>query len=283
MLSAVQKLIAEFTAEFIDNAPQFLVAIAIFVATLILSKVAQRWAERSVKKRIEDLETRKFLAKTARYTVLVLGILAALDQVPGVHITSLLAGLGIVGFTIGFALQDIARNFIAGLLLLLRQPFSVNDAVEIAGHAGTVMEITMRDTVIKTWDGVMEIIPNLDVYTNPIVNYSELPLRRRTVMVGLGYGENVDRAKEIILDTIRTTAGVLEEPAPEILTEELGDATLNLAARFWVNQQTDNLFGVHSDVIDAINAAAEREGIDLPYPIQVVKLEADLPFETPLS
>jgi small-conductance mechanosensitive channel len=76
---------------------------------------------------------------------------------------------------------------------------------------------------------------------------------------------------------------VLEEPAPEILTEELGDATLNLAARFWVNQQTHNLFAVHSEVVDAINAVAEREGIDLPYPIQVVKLEADLPFETPLS
>jgi small-conductance mechanosensitive channel len=279
MLSALQDLLTDF----IDNAPQFLIAIAIFVATLIFSRVAERWTERSTKQQIEDVQTRKYLAQTARYAVLVLGILAALDQIPGIKITSFLAGLGILGFTIGFALQDIARNFIAGLLLLLRKPFSADDAVEIAGHDGIVMELNMRDTVIKTWDGVMEIIPNLDVYTNPIVNYSELPLRRRTVMVGLGYGEDVDRAKEIILDTIRTTEGVLEEPAPEILTEELGDATLNLAARFWVNQQTHNLFGVHSDVVDAINAAAEREDIDMPYPIQVVKLEADLPFETPLS
>jgi len=279
MLSAIQELIADFIA----NAPQFLWAIAIFAATLILSKVAQRATERSVKKQIEDPETRKFLAKIARYAVLVLGILAALDQVPGVDITSFLAGLGILGFTIGFALQDIARNFVAGLLLLMRQPFSVEDVVVIAGHTGHVLEITMRDTVIKTPDGVMEIIPNLDVYTNPIVNYSELPLRRRTVMVGLGYGQDVDRAKEIILDAVRATEGVLAEPAPEFLTEEMGSATLNVAARFWVNQQTHNMFVVHSDVVDAINAAAEREGIDLPYPIQVVKLEADLPFETPLS
>jgi small-conductance mechanosensitive channel len=279
MLSALQDLIAEFIA----NAPQFIAAIGISVATLILSKVAKRWTERSVKKQIEDPETRKFLARTARYAVLVLGILAALDQIPGVAITSFLAGLGILGFTIGFALQDIARNFIAGLLLLMRQPFGVDDVVEIAGHTGHVLEITMRDTVIKTPDGVMEIIPNLDVYTNPIVNYTELPLRRRTVMVGLGYGEDVDRAKEIILNAVRTTEGVLEEPAPEIITEELGAATLDLAARFWVNQQTHNMFFVHSDVVDAINAVAEREGIDMPYPIQVVKLEADPPFETPLS
>jgi small-conductance mechanosensitive channel len=279
MLSALQNLLTQL----ILNAPQFLIAIAIFIATLILSRVVERWTQRSIKKQIEDPQTQRYLAQVARYAVLVLGILAALDQIPGIEITSLLAGLGILGFTIGFALQDIARNFIAGLLLLLRKPFSVDDAVEIAGHDGIVLELNMRDTVIKTWDGVMEIIPNLDVYTNPIVNYSELPLRRRTVIVGLGYGEDVDRAKDIILSTIESTEGVLEDPAPEILTEEFGAATLNLAARFWVNQQTQNLFAVHSEVVDAINAVAERESIDMPYPIQVVKLEADLPFETPLS
>jgi small-conductance mechanosensitive channel len=267
--------------QFLDNLPNFLVAIAIFIATLLLSKVARRWTKQNVKNRIDDPETRELLARIARWTVLVLGTLAALDQVPGVDITSLLAGLGILGFTIGFALQDIARNFIAGLLLLIRQPFGVGDGVEVAGHAGTVMEITTRDTVIKTRDGVMEIIPNLDVYTNPIVNYSELPLRRRTVAIGLGYGEDVDRAKQVFLDVIRGIEGVEERPAPEILTEELGDSALSLTARFWVNQQAHNLFAVHSEVVDAINDAAELERIDLPYPTQRVQLEAELPFGTP--
>jgi small conductance mechanosensitive channel len=127
----------------------------------------------------------------------------------------------------------------------------------------------------------MEIIPNLDVYTNPIVNYSELPLRRRTVMIGLGYGEDVDRAREVFLDIIRNTEGVTEDPAPELLSEELGDSALTIAARFWVNQETHNLFGVHSEVVEGINGAAEREGIDLPYPTQMVQLGAELPSETP--
>jgi small-conductance mechanosensitive channel len=267
----------------VRNLPSYLLAAGAFVATLILSGLAGRGMKRSVKNKIEDPETRELLARMTRWTVLVLGTMTALNQIPGIDVTSLLAGLGIVGFTIGFALQDIARNFIAGLLILMRQPFNVGDAVEVAGHAGTVMEITVRDTVIKTWDGVMEIIPNLDVYSNPIVNYSELPLRRRTVMIGLGYGEDVDRARTIFLDVIRGTEGVLKEPEPEILTEEFGDATLNMAARFWVNQQTHSLFGVHSDVVDALNETAEREDIDMPFPTQVVQLEADLPFETPLS
>ncbi len=268
---------------FIENLPSYLVALGISIASLFLAKMVKRTVKQSLKDQVEDPEKQELIARVARWTVLTLGLLTAANQIPGIDVTSLLAGLGIVGFTIGFALQDIARNFIAGLLILMRQPFSIGDAVEVAGHAGTVMEIRVRDTVIKTWGGVMEIIPNLDVYSNPIVNYSELPLRRRTVMIGLGYGEDVGRAREIFLEAIQNTDGVQEEPAPEILTEELGDATMNMAARFWVNQQTDNLFGVHSDVVEAINEAAEREEIDLPYPTQVVQLGAELPFETPIS
>ncbi len=267
----------------VKNLPSYLVALGIFVATLFLSGLAKRAIKDSLKNQVEDPETQELLGRVARWTVLVLGALTALNQIPGIDVTSLLTGLGIVGFTIGFALQDIARNFIAGLLILMRQPFSVGDAVEVAGHAGTVMDIRVRDTVIKTWDGVMEIIPNLDVYSNPIVNYSQLPLRRRTVIIGLGYGEDVDRARDVFLDAIKTTEGVQGEPAPEILTEELGSSTLNMAARFWVNQQTHNLFAVHSDVVEAINEAGEREGIDMPYPTQVVQLGAELPFETPIS
>jgi small-conductance mechanosensitive channel len=269
--------------ELLQNLPNYLIAIATFVATLFLSGVARQWIKRGVEKRVDDPETQELMARIARWTVLVLGTLTALNQIPGIDVSSLLTGLGILGFTIGFALQDIARNFIAGLLLLMRQPFGVGDAVEIAGHTGTVMDIKTRDTVIKTLDGVMEIIPNLDVYTNPIVNYSELPLRRRTVMIGLGYGEDVNRARELFLSAIRGTDGVLKDPAPEMTSEELGDSAVTIAARFWVNQWTHSLLSVHSDVVEAINRTAEEEGIDLPYPTQVVRLEAGPSSEVPVT
>jgi small-conductance mechanosensitive channel len=275
--------VEEVVQQFFQNAPSYLIAIIAFIATLLLSRVAKQWTKQSVQERVEDPETQELIARIARWTVLVLGTLTALNQIPGINVTSLLTGLGVLGFTVGFALQDIARNSIAGLLLLMRQPFSVGDAVEIAGHAGTVMDITTRDTVIKTWDGVMEIIPNLDVYTNAIVNYSELPLRRRTVMIGLGYGEDVDRARQAFLDAIQSTEGVVEEPAPEMLSEELGDSALTIAARFWVNRETHNLFAVHSEVVEAINRTAEREGIDLPYPTQIVQLGGEFPMETPIT
>jgi len=276
-------LLRDLLDSFLHNLHSYVFSAVFFVLTVILSRLVERAVEHGVKDRVADEETQQLLGRIGYWAVFVVGTLMALNQIPGVDVTSLLAGLGILGFTIGFALQDIARNFIAGLLILLRDPFSVGDAVEVAGHAGSVVEITMRDTVLKTWDGILEIIPNLDVYSNPIVNYSELPLRRRTVAIGLGYGEDVARAKQLILGVIQDTEGVVDEPAPELLTEEFGDATLNLAARFWINQDSHSIFGVQSDVVDAINDLAERENIDMPYPTQTVRLEADLPFETPIG
>ncbi len=277
MLSGFEPLAAQLT----KNGLQLLVAAVILIGAILLSRVTARWARQFLARRIKDANTRRFLRRTARYTVLALGILAALDQIPGVHITSLLAGLGIVGFTIGFALQDIARNFMAGLLLQMRQPFGVGDAVEIAGRAGIVLDITVRDTVIKSWNGVMEIIPNLDVYSRPIINYSEFPLVRRTVALSLDRGEEIDKAKDTIMDIIRGTSGVLEEPAPEIFTQEMGDRALSLEAAFWVNQQTHNQFAVHSDVVEAINRGARQKEIGMPLPAQVVVLESESPTASP--
>ncbi len=276
MPSSFEALAAELT----ENVLQLLVAAGILIGAVLLSRLAAQWARQAFGRRIKDPDTRRFLRRTVRYTVLALGLLAALDQIPGIHITSFLAGLGIVGFTVGFALQDIARNFIAGLLLLMRQPFAVGDAVEIAGRAGIVVDITIRDTVIKSWDGVMEIIPNLDVYSRPIINYSEFPLVRRTVVINVGRDEDVGKAKEAIMGVIRATRGVLGEPAPETFIQELGDTALRLEAHFWVNQREHNQFNVHSNVLEGINAVAREEEIDIPLPAQTVFLEPELPTDS---
>jgi small-conductance mechanosensitive channel len=261
---------------FVQNALQFIpkliVALIVFGVSLFLSVVAARWARRTAGTKINDEERLLLLSRLARWAVIVLGTVLALDQVD-FDVTGFVAGLGIAGFTIGFALQDITRNFIAGLILLVRQPFDIGDSVEVAGYAGTVLEINTRDTVLKTWDGEMVILPNLEVFSKPIINYSDLPNRRRTVQIGLGYNENVNRATEVFLATISSVEGVLADPAPELLAEALGDSTLQLAARFWVNQETHGLFTVHSTVVQRLKEVAEQEQINLPFPIQTVRLE----------
>ncbi|MFP4344421.1 MAG: mechanosensitive ion channel family protein [Anaerolineales bacterium] len=254
--------------------PNLLVALVVFVITLWLAGVAARQAEESAKKRIEEPEIVEILVRITRWGVLILGTLVALEQV-NFNITGFLTGLGILGFTVGFALQDISRNFVAGILLILRRPFNIGDAIKIGDFSGAVLKINMRDTVIRTWDGEMVIIPNIDVFTQAITNYTALPLRRRTVKIGLGYGQDLRQAVEILIEALRNVDGVLESPAPEIYAQELGDSVLNFAAYFWLNQKTHGLFKVQSDAIQAINTAAERAGIDMPYPTQVVHLQAE--------
>ncbi len=256
--------------------PHLIAALVTFTASLLLSGVAARWARRTARVKIKDPETLRLLSRLARWTVIILGTVVALDQV-NFDVTSFIAGLGIAGLTIGFALQDIARNFVAGILLLVRQPFNIGDAVRVADHSGAVLDITTRDTVLKTWDGEMVILPNIDVFTSAITNYSQLSHRRRTVYIGLGYGEDVDQAIQVLLEAIRSVEGVLEDPPPTLLAEELGDSALILAARFWVNQETHGLFDVHSAVVQTIKEVAEREGIELPYPIQTLRLEGTWP------
>jgi small conductance mechanosensitive channel len=261
---------------FVDRALQFIpklvVALIVFGVSLFLSVVAARWTRRTASTKIDDEETLLLLSRLARWTVVVLGTVLALDQVD-FDVTGFVAGLGIAGLTIGFALQDITRNFIAGMLLLVRQPFDIGDSVEVAGHGGTVLDITTRDTVLKTWDGEMVILPNLEVFNKAIINYSDLPHRRRTVRIGLGYQEDVGKATEVFLKAVRSVDGVLEDPAPTVQAVDLGDSTLSLDARFWVNQETHGLFDVHSSVVQTIKEVAEKEGVELPYPIQTVRLE----------
>ena len=168
-------------------------------------------------------------------------------------------------------------TFVAGILLLIREPFGIGDVVQIADHAGTVLAINARDTVIKAWDGEMVILPNIDVFGSAIVNYSDLPYRQRTVRIGLGYGQEIAPAMRAFLAAIREVEGVLADPPPTVHAEELGDSALVLAARFWLNQRTHSLLDVHSMAVQAIVEAAEREGIDLPYPIQTVRLEGEWP------
>jgi small-conductance mechanosensitive channel len=260
--------------------PRLITALVIFVASIIVGGLVKRALKRALTPRVQDQEILELLGRLARWGVIILGTLAALDQV-NFDVTSFVAGLGIAGFTIGFALQDIAKNFVAGIILLIRQPFEIGDAVEISGLSGTVLEISTRDTVLKSFDGEAVIVPNGDVFTSPIINYSKLPLRRRTVMIGLGYGEDVDRAIQLFLDVIQGVDGVLSDPVPTVLVDSLGDSALTLAARFWVNQTSHGLLDVQSAVVQAIKEIAEEHEIDLPYPTQTLRLEGGWPGEGP--
>lgn len=265
-------LLQDLLTEALQYLPRLIFALVIFFITLLIAKPLGRWVERAARPKIRDPETLRLLGRLTHWSALIIGTIVALDQV-NFDVTGFVAALGIAGFTIGFALQDIARNFVAGILLLVRQPFNIGDAIKVGEYTGKVVNITTRDTVMNTWDGEMVIIPNLDIFTTAITNYSEYPDRRRSIYIGLGYEEDVNRAVKLFLGAMRAVDGVLDEPTPTVQAEELGDSTINLVARFWVNQRTHSLLDTHSAVVQALKEVSERESISLPYPIQTVRLE----------
>ena len=277
-MDAVFEQVGGLALQAVDFLPRLVLALVVFLLSLLVAKLAGRAVERAT--RNADRELARLLARLASAATLVVGTVVALDQV-NVNVTGLVAGLGLVGLTLGFALQDIAKNFMAGALLLMQQPFEIGDVIEVAGHRGEVTDVDIRATTIKTWDGQEVIVPNADVYTSAITNYSKYPRRRVVLGIGVGYEEDLARAQEVLLGAVRGVEGVLEDPVPAIHCKSLGSAAVDMAAYFWIDQTESGLFQVTSEAVKAVKEAAERESINLPYPVQTVRLRR-LTEEEPL-
>lgn len=268
----LSEIFQDWLVSFVEFLPKLIAGVIIFILTLVLAGFVAKWVRKVANKKIESVEILQLLSTIAKWSVIILGTILALSQV-NFDVTGFVAGLGIAGITIGFALQDIAKNFISGLLLLIRQPFQLGEFIEVSDFSGTVKEINIRDTVIETLDGELVIIPNTQVFENPIINNTTSKFRRATVSIGLGYEENTEDAIKVFLEAIKSVPGVAMEPAPSIMADTLGDSALMLSARFWVDQHKDNFVIVQSEVVKAIKVASEEHNIDLPYPVQTVLLK----------
>jgi small conductance mechanosensitive channel len=277
-MDAVYGKLVELLSQAVDFVPRLILAIVVFLASLLGAKFAGRAVARAAKN--ADEEVSRLLSRLAAVATIVVGSVVALDQV-NFDVTGFVAGLGLVGFTLGFAFQDIAKNLMAGILIVIQQPFEIGEAIEVSGYSGAVTDVDIRATTIKAWDGQKVIIPNADVYTSTIVNYSEYPARRIILALGLGYEEDIGRAEEVFLEAVRGVEGVLDDPAPAIYCQSLGSSAVEMAAYFWMDQTQSSLFVVTSEAVKALKEAAATEGINLPYPIQTVRVR-QLAGEEPL-
>lgn len=268
-MEIVLQQLTELLIAAMDYVPRLVVGILVFLVSVLLARLAGRAVERAAQN--VDREIRRLLRRLASVATMIVGTVVALDQV-NFDVTGFVAGLGLVGFTLGFAFQDIAKNFMAGILLLVQQPFEIGNAIEVADYQGTVTDVDIRATTIKTWDGQEVVIPNADVYSSAIINYSRYPARRIVLGMGLGYEEDIDRAKEIFLQALAGIEDVLRDPAPAVYCRNLGSSAVEMEAFFWFDQDRSSGLEVTSQAVQAMKEAAAREGINLPYPIQTVRL-----------
>jgi small conductance mechanosensitive channel len=251
--------------------PRLISGLVLFLVSLGAASVVGRLVGLAVENRGGPEEIGVLLRRLTKWSIIAIGTVAALQQVD-FDVTSFVAGLGIIGFALGFAFQDIAKNFIAGILLLLQRPFCIDEVIRIRDFTGTVTDISVRATTIKTFDGLEVVVPNADVYTATIVNLSTYAVRRKSFTIGLGYDEDIDRARMVFQEALSSVPGVMSEPAPKVVCSDLADSWMQLTVYYWFTAGATDFFEMSSGAIQAIKEAAEKEGINLPYPTQTVHL-----------
>lgn len=267
--SDLSETLNQMLINFINFLPSLIIALIVFIAGLYFAGLMSRLVRRGLERRKTDPEVSILLAKITRWAVIVLGTMAALQQVE-FDVTAFLTGLGIVGFTIGFALQDVSKNFVAGLLLLIQQPFDVGDSIRVTDFAGTVMAIDLRATEIHTFDGQVVLIPNADVFTNPITNFTRATKRRVEIQVGVAYGSDLAEVTRLALEAVSSVPGLLMDPEPVVHFQGFGASSIDLTVFYWIDTGQTDLFTAKDIGLQQLKQSIERAGIEIPYPIQMV-------------
>ena len=241
----------------------------LFTAALILLlgiwgvRLLAKAMERALERAGVDPMLRKFLYNIARFGGTVVVGVAALTQL-GVPPASLLAVLGAAGLAVGLALRDSLSNFASGVMLILLRPFRVGDFVQIAGLEGVIEQVNIFQTQLRTVDNRVIVLPNSQITTAPIVNFTGRPTRRLDLVVGVGYGDDLAEARAALLHVATANPRVLEDPATDVLVSAFGESSVNLTLRAWV--PTSEVLVARSELLEAIHQELRRRGLSIPYP-----------------
>jgi small conductance mechanosensitive channel len=237
------------------------------ILLLLVGRLAAGWIRNSVRKGLTKAGTDEslipFFSSMTYYVALAVVVIAVLNLF-GIETTSLIAVLGAAGLAVGLALQGTLSNFAAGVMLLIFRPIRVGDFVEVAGQAGSVAEISIFSTLLNTGDNIRITIPNAQIYGNTIRNYSFNDTRRIDLVIGVGYGDDIGRALEIIERVVTADPRTLSDPAPKFAVSELADSSVNLVVRPWCAK--DDYWGLRWDLTRSIKEELEAGGCSIPFP-----------------
>ena len=249
-------------------------AIVVFIIGRAIAGWARSKLSNSLTKAGTDQSLIPFFSSMLYYVILGVVLIAVLNLF-GIETTSLIAVLGTAGLAVGLALQGTLSNFSAGVMLLIFRPIRVGDFVEVAGQAGTVKEIAIFNTIMHTGDNVRIVIPNGAVYGDIVKNYSYNETRRIDLVMGIGYGDDIGKAIEIIERVVTADDRVLKDPAPTIAVSELADSSVNLVVRPWVN--AGDYWPTRWDLTRALKEELEAGGCNIPFPqtdVHVINMAA---------
>jgi small conductance mechanosensitive channel len=268
----LQKLVDQIQAQGLVFLLNVVAAAIIFFVGRWVSKLLRTIVENGMRKAKADELLVSFIGNLTYFALLVFVVIAALGEL-GVKTTQFIAVIGAAGLAIGLALQGSLSNFAAGFLMIIFRPFKVGDLIEGAGVTGVVDEIQIFSTMLRTPDNKRVIIPNSAMSSGNIINYSTLEKLRIDLVFGIGYGDNIDDAKKVLMEIISSHPKVLADPAPFVGVAELADSSVNFAVRPWV--KVADYWDVYFDIHEAVKKQLDAHNISIPFPQRDVHMIQD--------
>lgn len=266
-----QKLIG-WGQDFIVMLPNLLIAALVLVATLYAARLAKRLVTNFFHRLSHSIALRDLVATLTYVLVLLIGLFFVLEVLNlQKTVTSLLAGVGIIGLALGFAFQDIAANFISGIIIVLQRPFTVGDVIKTNDYFGTIERISLRTTDLRQTTGELVRVPNRKVFENALINFTVNTMRRVDLTCGVTYDSDLDKVRRVVLEAVHDMPYLVPERKPEVMFTEFGESSINFDLRFWVpyERQLDYV-GAKSEAIMRIKRAFDAAGIVIPFPIRTL-------------
>ncbi|MCU0535671.1 MAG: mechanosensitive ion channel family protein [Hydrococcus sp. Prado102] len=271
LLETIINSIQDVISSSIKIVPGLLVALIIILLTRYAAEIAKDIATKVARKTIRSQSLQFLFIKTSYVTAWVVGVLVAcVIAFPGLRLGDIIATLGLGSVAIGFAFQDIFKNFLAGIILLIEEPFRIGDQIVIEQYEGTVERIDIRNSKIRTYTGERILIPNSTIFTSAVIVRTAFNCRRTDLAVGVDYDTPLPKAVQILQQTIESVEGVLNNPAPEIDLVSFGDSSIDFFVRYWTAPQKPEVRHVQTRAIIAIKKALDEANISIPYPIRTL-------------
>ncbi len=247
----------------------------VFIAFWLLAKLTRKLIFNIGDRSPVDNLLVKILSNISFYMVLTLGMLiAAVVIFPDFNASKLVAGLGLSSVAIGFAFKDVLQNFFAGILILWQKPFKLGDQIIAGNFEGTIKDINIRSTLMDTYDGRQVIIPNGKIVMEPITVNTAYTKRRTKLTVGIGYGENIEKAQQAIYKALKEVDGVHKDPGPWVYVSKFADSSINLDVYYWTLPEQATHLKIKNKVSTAIKAAFDNAEIEIPFPQRVLHAES---------
>ncbi|NDJ54816.1 MAG: mechanosensitive ion channel [Chloroflexi bacterium] len=268
ILQEVLQQLQDVLVDILAFSPRLIIGGLVGLFSFFLARYLRRLTNRLIDQINAPVSVDRLIVNAVYITAILVGIIVTL-AVLGVDVSTLVAGVGLSGLVIGFALRDIIENLVAGLLMLLERPFAVGDRIEVEDHHGFVVDVTLRHTVIRTYDNTQILIPNATVYTNVVKNHTHYPIRRRDVSFNIAYDQDLARAVSTMLEALRGVEGVAQFPAPTFAFDDMGETSILGRFYYYFNIEEYDWFEIQSRVVQAMQEAARSENIMIPGPNQI--------------